>query len=119
MVQCLHYSNYTIFYDLTSNFLFATEALEQIRRRLFRDGFPVVNMVALANEEFKVAGEIMASSVVQGGPAPCVLSTSAYAYIVHGVSSIKADDANDIVEDVCLKEIIEKVYTTCSFILYE
>ena len=108
-------NNYNIFYDLTSNSLFATEALEQMGRRLFRDGFPVVNMAALANEEFKVAGEIMASSVVQGGPAPSFLSTSSFAYIVHGVSSIKADDANDIVEDACLKEAIQKVY---SCILY-
>ena len=65
-------NNYNIFYGLTSNSLFATEALEQMGRRLFRDGFPVVNMAALANEEFKVAGEIMASSVVQGGPAQTI-----------------------------------------------
>ena len=89
---------------------FATETLEQVGRRLFRDGFPVVNMAALSNEEFKAAGEIMASSVVhQGGPAPDFLSTSVFQYIVHGVSSIKADYANDIVKDAHLKEAIEKV----------
>ena len=86
----------------------ATEALEQIGRRLFRDGFPV-NMAALGDEEFKVAGEIMATSVVQGGPAPGFLSSSSFRYVVHGVSGIKADDANDIVEDVFLKEAIAKV----------
>ena len=78
-------------------------------RRLFRDGFPVVNMAAPSNEEFKAAGEIMGSSVVQGGPAPDFLCTSAFQYIVHGVSSIKADYANDIVKDAHLKEAIEKV----------
>ena len=88
---------------------FATEALEQVGRRLFRDGFPVVNMAALSNEEFKAAEEIMASSVVQAGPAPDFVSTSAFQYIVHGVSSIKADYANDIVKDAHLKEAIEKV----------
>ena len=70
----------------------------------------MVNMAALANEEFKVAEEIMAKSVVQGGPAPGFLSSSSFSYIVHGVSSINADDANDIVEDVCLKEAIEKIF---------
>ena len=88
---------------------FATEALEQVGRRLFRDGFPVVNMAALLNEEFKAAGKIMASSVVQGGPAPDFLSTSAFQYIVHGVSSFEADYANDIVKDAHLKEAIEKI----------
>ena len=90
-------------------FCLATEALEQIGRRLFRDGSPVVNMAALGNEEFKVAGEIMATSVVQGGPAPGFLSSSSFRYVVHGVSGIRADDANDIVEDVFLKEAIAKV----------
>ena len=32
---------------------------------------PVNSMAALANNEFTVAGELMAASVVQGGPAPC------------------------------------------------
>ena len=51
----------------------------------------------------------MASSVVQGGPAPDFLSTSSYAYMVHGVSSIKSDDADNVVEDDHLKKAIEKV----------
>ena len=51
----------------------------------------------------------MASSVVQRGPAPDFLSTSAFQYIVHGVSSIKADYANNIVKNAHLEEAIEKV----------
>ncbi len=108
MLSCI------IFNDLTLNFLFTTEALEQMRRKLFHDGFPVVNMAALANEEFKVAGEIMASSVVQGGPAPGFLSRSSFGYVVRGVASNRADDASDIVKNVCLMTAIEKV---CMFVL--
>ena len=66
-------------------------------------------MAALAEEEFKIAGEIIASSIVQGGPVPCFLSSSVYAYIVNGVGSIQADDAEEIVENLHLKNAIDKV----------
>ena len=83
--------------------------MEQVNRRLFCNGSPVVNMAALAEEEFKIAGEIMASSIVQGGPAPGFLSSSMYAYIVNGVGSVRADDADEIVEDLHMKNAINKV----------
>ena len=66
-------------------------------------------MTALAEEEFKIAGEVMASSIVQGGPAPCFLSSSVYDYIVNGVGSIQADDADEIVENLHLKNAINNV----------
>ena len=66
-------------------------------------------MAALAEEEFKIAGELMASSIVQGGPAPSFLSSSVYAYIVNGVGSVRADDAGDIVENLQMKNAINKV----------
>ncbi len=66
-------------------------------------------MTALAEEEFKIAGEAMASSIVQGGPAPCFLCSSVYDYIVNGVGSIQADDADEIVENLHLKNAINKV----------
>ena len=86
-----------------------SEALEQVNRRLFCNGCPVVNMTALAEEEFKIAGEVMASSIVQGGTAPCFLSSPVYNYIVNGVGSIQADDADEIVENLHLKNAINKV----------
>ena len=45
---------------ISCNFIlyFATEALEQVGRRLFRDGFPFVNMAALSNEELKRLGKL-------------------------------------------------------------
>ena len=67
-------------------------------------------MCALANEEFRIAGELMASSVAQGGPAPNFLNASTFAYIIHGVASVTADNSAGVVENVNLKEAIEKVY---------
>ena len=66
-------------------------------------------MAALAEEEFKIAGELMGSSVVQGGPAPSFLSSSTYAYIVSGVGSVKTDDADEIVENLRMKNAVNKV----------
>lgn len=64
-------------------------------------------MAALVNEEFVVAGEVMASSIAQGGPAPNIMNTSSFSYIANGVQSVKTDSA--IVEDVVLKAAIDKV----------
>ena len=52
-------------------------------------------MAALAEEEFKIAGKIIASSIVQGGPRSSVgfLSSSVYAYIVNGMVVLVCADA--------------------------
>ena len=50
------------------------EIIEAIKTRLFTEddgGYvPVESTMALATGAFKVAGEVFASSIVQGGPAP-------------------------------------------------
>ena len=67
-------------------------------------------MTALLNEEYRYAGELMASSIVQGGPAPCFLSKDTFSYILNGVESVGADNSSiDTVEDVQFKETIKKV----------
>ena len=38
------------------------------RSRLFSNGCPVNSVLALANEDFRIAGELMAMSVIQEGP---------------------------------------------------
>ena len=86
---------------------FRVEALDEIRRRLFQNGFPVINMAALVNEEFVVAGEIMAFSIAQGGPAPNIMNAFSFSYIASGVQSVKTNCT--IVEDVVLKAAIAKV----------
>jgi hypothetical protein len=102
--------------NLTSSFLslnfliwsfLLLEALDEIGRRLFQNGFPVINMVALGSEEFVVAGEVMASSIAQGGPAPNILNASSFLYLASGIQSLKTDSVT--VEDVLLKTAIDKV----------
>ena len=73
------------------------------------DGYPVVNMQALADQQFKVAGELIATSLVQEGPAAYLLSSNVYDYIVRGIGSVQADNWILQVEDDVLKTTIEKV----------
>lgn len=78
--------------------------------KLFDDeGYPVVNMQALANEEYEVAGEIIASSIVQEGPAACLLSSNTYDYIVRGICSVQAYNWMGQLQDGTMKMAIEKV----------
>lgn len=72
-------------------------------------GFPIVNMHALGNEEFKVAGEIIASSIVQDGPAPCLLSSNVYDYIVRGICSVQTYNWLGQLQNDKIKMAIEKV----------
>lgn len=71
---------------------------------------PLPDMAALGSNKFKVAGELMAGSIVQGGPAPSFLSREAYGYMVEGVASIKIDQWVPKIKDEKLKEPINKVY---------
>ena len=52
--------------------------LEHSRTRLFKDGSPINSLMALANEEFRVTGELMAMSIAQGGPGPYSFSSVIY-----------------------------------------
>jgi len=44
--------------------------LEYCETRLFPDGFPTESVLAVARDHFLTAGEVMAISIVQGGPCP-------------------------------------------------
>ena len=66
-------------------------------------------MDALASEEYTIAGELMSMSIVQGGPAPCFLKRYIYFHIAKGVVSLSADVYDDIVSDLYLKDVIQKV----------
>ena len=81
--------------------LFLVEAHEEIERRLFQNGSPVINMAAQVNEEFVVGGEVMASSIAQGGPAPNIMNMSSFSYIAYGVHSVETDSV--VVEDAVAK----------------
>ncbi|XP_044175527.1 G2/M phase-specific E3 ubiquitin-protein ligase-like [Acropora millepora] len=92
---------------------FFTEVLKHIQYHLFPDGMPINSMTALAKNEFTVAGELMAASVVQGGPAPCFLSKEAFGYIVDGIDSVSTEDWIPRVRNQRLKGAIEWV-RSCS-----
>ena len=70
---------------------------------------PINSMTALAKNEFTVAGELMAASVVQGVPAPCFLSKEAFGYIVDGIDSVSTEDWIPRVHNQRLKGAIEEV----------
>lgn len=76
-------------------------------------------MAALANNEFTVAGEVMAASVVQGGPAPCFLSKEAFGYVVDGIDSVSIDDWIPKVRNEKYKGAIEEVRTISHYVNYE
>lgn len=69
-----------------------------------------MNMQAMANEEFKVAGELIASSIALEGPAPCLFSSSVYSYIVRGIGSVQAHNWTGHLQDDKIKMAIEKVF---------
>ena len=52
-----------------------------IQRRFFSNGRPIQSTVALATREFKLCGEIMGMSILQGGPAPNFMSSNIAAYL--------------------------------------
>lgn len=80
---------------------------------------PVNSMAAVANNEFTVAGELMAASVVQGGPAPCFLSKEAFGYVVDGIDSVSIDDWIPKVCNEKYKGAIGEVRTISHYVNYE
>ena len=88
---------------------FNVEVLQTIKREMFENGLPVRDMTALGCDKFKIAGELMAASIVQGGPAPCFLSEVAYLYMSEGVASITSEKWYPYIKDKNLLEAIDKV----------
>jgi hypothetical protein len=78
-----------------------------MKLRLFCDGEPVHSTFALASGDFRYAAELIASSIVQGGPAPNFFARWLYLYITGGLDKVESC-VNDI-KDENLKDIVEKV----------
>ena len=58
--------------------------LEHVERKLFdKSGRLVASTVTLLGGDFSMAGELMAMSILQGGPAPNVLDSSVFQYLVN------------------------------------
>ena len=75
--------------------------------RLFCGGVPVQSTISLTEGYFKLAGYLMASSILQGGPAPNFLAKWVYEYISGGLDAVKVQ-----IEDVTtysIKRIVTRV----------
>ena len=67
----------------------------------------VPSTVALTSGHFKYAGELMALSVVQGGPCPNFFSQQLYNLLTTGINAIQFE--TDMIKDVQMKSVAEKV----------
>lgn len=62
---------------------FFTEAVAAIGNKLFPNGSPVDSTYHVQNGNFRTSGEIVASSLAQGGPPPCFLDEIAFQSLVN------------------------------------
>ena len=69
---------------------------------------PTESAIAIANEEFLLAGELCASTICQGGPAPNFLSDWVYDFLVGGLQNIKFPSSTDLL-DAKLNDFVSKV----------
>ena len=80
------------------------EMLEYAKTRLFEEGLPLTSTMSLIKEDFKLAGEIMAMSILQDGQAPNFLSPTVYQYLTGdlNISDIKSSKHRKLCENVSL-----------------
>jgi hypothetical protein len=79
-------------------FIFA-EMLQFIEHRLFHNGFPLNSTVALSKGDFKMAGEVMAMSIIHGGQAPSFLSQIVFNYLSNNLEV--EDITSPLHKDLC------------------
>ena len=82
--------------------------------QLFQNGVPVQSTVALTQDLFKYAGELMAMSTLQGGPAPNYFSPAIYEVIANGLWG--ANLCVDMIEKSPLKETANRVIYSISYL---
>jgi hypothetical protein len=69
--------------------MFYLEILEHVERKLFCNGKPISSIIALQNEDFRLAGEIMVMSILQNGPAPMLLNQTVFHFMTNQNLSIE------------------------------
>lgn len=62
---------------------FFTSTLPNIASVMFPGGKPLESTFHVQNGNFKACGQVVASSLAQGGPAPCFLDESVYSLLVN------------------------------------
>ena len=85
-----------------------SDMLELVERKYFHNGCPVESIVALSAKEFRLAGEMMTMSILQGGPAPNFLLPSIYSYISR--ESLCPDANTDILNKTIAKKVSGQYY---------
>lgn len=104
------------------NFHCFVEILQQVKRRLFIEenqhgGYvPCESTVALTEGSFEIAGELMAMSLAQGGPAPNFLAPWVFDYLSTGLDGVVAEIEK--MEDSQFKTVAEKVTWNKVFVLF-
>ena len=79
--------------------------LEYVERRLFPNGIPTDSTMSLTRKDYKLAGEIMAMTIMQGGQAPNLMSSKIYEYLCGklSVSQIESNASRKLCEKVRLQ----------------
>lgn len=62
-----------------------TELISFIQRKFFPNGQPIQSTLAITSGDFKLCGEVMGMSILQGGPAPNFMPNNIVSYITGGV----------------------------------
>lgn len=78
------------------------EIFDYVERRIFPDGKPVESTMSLTRKDFKIAGEIMAMSIMQGGQAPNLMASQIFDYLCGKLSISQMNSVSS-------REICEKV----------
>ncbi|CAB3987907.1 G2 M phase-specific E3 ubiquitin- ligase-like [Paramuricea clavata] len=87
---------------------FLSDVLKHVEMRLFDGkGMIIPSTVALTSGHFKYAGELMALSVVQGGPCPNFFSQQLYNLITKGINAIQI--TTDMIKDEKMRTVAEKI----------
>ena len=89
--------------------------LEYIETKLFCSGKPISSIIALQNEEFKLAGELMVMSILQNGPAPALLHQAVFNFISNQQLSIEDITESDY-KTVALQVGITKKLCTLNYV---
>lgn len=78
------------------------EMLDYTKRRLFQNGKPIESTMALTRKDFKLACEMMAISIMQGGQAPNLMSPQIFNYLCGNlsVSQINSTPHRELCEKV-------------------
>lgn len=76
--------------------------LDYVERRLLPNGIPTDSTMSLTRKDYKLAGEIMAMTIMQGGQAPNLMSSKIYDYLCGklSVSQIESNSTRELREKV-------------------